>query len=178
MEGPKPHIESRLCMLLSLVPLACVIVIDEEEKAMSSSGGNSRGDIISTSNGDEKDKSRQGTRRAALASSLQALGQFEALLYTPQIAVAAANQAAQSIASILANVNASSMLSSENNTMPKSAGSLLTIQVPVSFDIQSEQVLIFLAIYHSYVTKTLCTVVRSWKHETLNCGGLYFKRIT
>ncbi|BBM97921.1 hypothetical protein MPTK1_1g09470 [Marchantia polymorpha subsp. ruderalis] len=121
VEGPKPHIESRLCMLLSLVPLACVIVIDEEEKAMSSSGGNSRGDIISTSNGDEKDKSRQGTRRAALASSLQALGQFEALLYTPQIAVAAANQAAQSIASILANVNASSMLSSENNTMPKSA---------------------------------------------------------
>ncbi|KAL3700476.1 hypothetical protein R1sor_018498 [Riccia sorocarpa] len=122
VEGPKPHIESRLCMLLSLVPLACAIVIDEEEKALSSSGANMRGDIMSATSGsgDDKDKNRAGVRRAALASSLQVLGQFEALLYPPQVAVAAANQAAQSIATILANVNANTGMPNDANSLPKS----------------------------------------------------------
>lgn len=120
MEGPKPHIESRMCMLLSHVPLACVILVEEEEKGVAGNG-NMRGESMSTSsgNGDDKERMSQGVRRAANVLSLQVLGQFEGLLYPPKIAVAAANQAAASIATVIANLNANAGLSSDP---PKPAG--------------------------------------------------------
>jgi hypothetical protein len=61
------------------VPLAISIVINEEEK------GQARPESTS---GDEK----KGSRRAALESCLQVLGQFESLLVPPPVAVVTINQ--------------------------------------------------------------------------------------
>jgi hypothetical protein len=121
VEGHKPHIESRLCMLLSHVPLACVMLVEDEECGASS---NQRGDSMSTSsgNGDDKERNSPGVRRAANVLALQVLGQFQALLYPPKIAVPAANQAAASIATVIANLNANAGLISDPNSMPKPTG--------------------------------------------------------
>ncbi|CAM6087116.1 unnamed protein product [Calypogeia fissa] len=120
VEGPKPHIESRMCMLLSHVPLACLMLVEEEEKGPSGNG-NMRGENMSTSNGSESEKERlsQCVRRAGNILSLQVLGQFEALLYPPKIAIVAANQAAASIASVLGNLNANAGLANDPSAMPK-----------------------------------------------------------
>lgn len=56
-EGPNPHVESRLCMLLSILPIASGIVIEEEEK------GQLHPENIS---GDDKERKVVGGRRAAL----------------------------------------------------------------------------------------------------------------
>jgi hypothetical protein len=61
LEGPITRLGSRLCMLLSISPLAAGIVIEEEEK------GQLHPENIS---GDDKDRKVIGARRAALESSI------------------------------------------------------------------------------------------------------------
>ena len=85
MEGPTTQSQSRLCMLLSISPLAAGIVIEEEE-------GYLHPENIS---GDDKD--RKGARRAALETSIQILGQFESLLVAPTVATIAANLVAAKV---------------------------------------------------------------------------------
>uniref|UniRef100_A0A7I4DT41 Mediator of RNA polymerase II transcription subunit 33A n=1 Tax=Physcomitrium patens TaxID=3218 RepID=A0A7I4DT41_PHYPA len=92
MEGPNTHVESRLCMLLSILPLAAGIVIEEEER------GQPHPENIS---GDDKDRKIPGGRRAALETCLQVLGQFESLLVPPTAAVTAANQVAAKVAAFV-----------------------------------------------------------------------------
>lgn len=92
MEGPNTHVESRLCMLLSILPLAAGIVIEEEER------GQPHPENIS---GDDKDRKIPGGRRAALETCLQVLGQFESLLFPPTAAVTAANQVAAKVAAFV-----------------------------------------------------------------------------
>lgn len=93
-EGPNPHVESRLCMLLSILPIASGIVIEEEEK------GQLHPENIS---GDDKERKVVGGRRAALETCLKVLGQFESLLIPPAVAVTAANQVAAKVAAFLSS---------------------------------------------------------------------------
>ncbi|KAH9309641.1 hypothetical protein KI387_037552, partial [Taxus chinensis] len=95
IEGPIPHLDSRLCVLLSITPLVIVSIIEEEDKILQAAKNNVLGNIAHAR---EHDKERKvmgsGTRRAALVSSLQILGQFDELLKPPATVVSAANQAA------------------------------------------------------------------------------------
>jgi hypothetical protein len=100
-------VESRLCMLLSIVPIAISIVINEEEK------GQARPESTS---GDEK----KGSRRAALESCLQVLGQFESLLVPPPVAVVTINQVVVKAAAYV-NSGGGSM-SSDGGTPGRVAG--------------------------------------------------------
>lgn len=87
IEGPMPHLDTRLCMLLCIIPLVVGDLIEEEE-----------GTPV-----DEKDsgptdcwieKKISGKCRHDLVSSLQVLGDYQSLLTPPQSVGAAANQAA------------------------------------------------------------------------------------
>lgn len=113
IEGPHPHVESRLCMLLAIVPIASAIIIAEEEK------GQSHPECLS---GDEKERKFLGGRRSALESAVQVLGQFESLLVPPSVAVTAANQVAAKVAAFLSSGGAS--MSADVSTAGKSAGML------------------------------------------------------
>lgn len=96
---PRPQGESRLSLLLALVPLAVGIVIEDEDKQQRPDG---------TSGGGEEKERRQGTRRTAFATSLQVLGQMETLLYPPSTAAAAANRAAAAVAAFVSSVTSGS----------------------------------------------------------------------
>ncbi|KAJ7516930.1 hypothetical protein O6H91_21G004800 [Diphasiastrum complanatum] len=88
VEGPKPHVESRLCMLLSIVPLACSIVIEEEEKNQQLS---CREDIpleCNTRFEKNEDRKTSYSRRRAFKCSLQVLAQFNYLLMPPAVEAA------------------------------------------------------------------------------------------
>lgn len=91
-EGPNPHVESRLCMLLSILPIASGIVIEEEEKGQLHHEGD-----------DIEQRKVAGGRRAALETCMQVLGQFESLLVPPAVAVTAANQVATKVAAFLSS---------------------------------------------------------------------------
>lgn len=111
MEGPNPRVESRLCMLLSIVPIASGIVIDEEEK----------GHLFpENTSGDEKERKVPGGRRAALETCLQVLGQFESLLIPPVVAVTAANQVAAKVVAFVSSGGAN--MNADNSSTNKSAG--------------------------------------------------------
>ncbi|KAF7813759.1 mediator of RNA polymerase II transcription subunit 33A [Senna tora] len=87
IEGPMPHLDTRLCMLLCIIPLVVTDLIDEEERTP----------IDETENGPtshRKDKKFPGKCRNDLVSSLQVLGDYQSLLAPPQSVAAAANQAA------------------------------------------------------------------------------------
>ncbi|KAL6865104.1 hypothetical protein ACP4OV_016255 [Aristida adscensionis] len=74
LEGPFPHLDSRMCMLLAIVPLSIATIVNEEV-----------------------DKLEEGTvsiRRGELVSSLQMLSQFFGLLSPPSAIVHLANTAA------------------------------------------------------------------------------------
>eukprot|EP01018_Ginkgo_biloba_P000531 Gb_17496 [translate_table: standard] len=102
LEGPVPHLDARLCMLLSITPLAVVNIIEEEERVLQSAGNN-----LAT-NECEKDKILLARKSAALVSSLQILGQFDGLLVPPPSVVSAANQAAARAASFVSSLNGGS----------------------------------------------------------------------
>ncbi|PON47750.1 hypothetical protein PanWU01x14_242170 [Parasponia andersonii] len=90
LEGPLPHLEARLCILLSVVPLAIAKVLDDESetKVYSSSA------LGSTVSADETNKKAPAPRKHGLISSLQVLGQFSGILCPPASVVNAANIAA------------------------------------------------------------------------------------
>ncbi|XP_057816727.2 mediator of RNA polymerase II transcription subunit 33A isoform X2 [Cryptomeria japonica] len=95
IEGPIPHLDSRLCILLCITPLVIVSIIEEEDRILQAAKNNTLGNVA---NAYEHDKERKvmglGTRHAALVSSLQILGQFDELLKPPESVVLAANKAA------------------------------------------------------------------------------------
>ncbi|KAH7427460.1 hypothetical protein KP509_10G044900 [Ceratopteris richardii] len=88
IEGHRPLYGSRLSIPLAIVPLALGLLIEEEENFLLV------GSEIGNGTGNENDRKQYGKRRAALASSLKVLGQFEDLISIPQKLAAAANLSA------------------------------------------------------------------------------------
>ncbi|OMO77792.1 hypothetical protein CCACVL1_14830 [Corchorus capsularis] len=86
-EGPVPRLDTCLCMLLSITPLAVANIVEEEESELIDEND------CSTTN-QTKEKQPQGRRRKDLISSLQMLSDYEALLIPPQSVRTVANQAA------------------------------------------------------------------------------------
>ncbi|XP_010921944.1 mediator of RNA polymerase II transcription subunit 33A isoform X1 [Elaeis guineensis] len=84
-EGPVPHLDTRLCMLLSITTLSIADIIEEEEVSLIDEAEN---------NNQWSDKAVGGKRRKELVSSLQVLGDYESLLVPPPSVISAANQAA------------------------------------------------------------------------------------
>lgn len=107
MEGPRPHSESRFCMLLCIVPLTSALVIEEEERQSMHSTSISESGCIGAS--DDKERKIFGNCRAAFISSLQILGQFEGLLSAHQLVAAAAHQAAATAVAYVAEYNGGSV---------------------------------------------------------------------
>ncbi|KAG6507964.1 hypothetical protein ZIOFF_033319 [Zingiber officinale] len=100
-EGPVPHLDARLCMLLSLVPLAILSVVkDDHDTPIPVSNSPMR----SSPHGREGNNFT--SRRHGLISSLKTLGQFSALLSPPPSVVNAANNAATKAAIFVSNFKA------------------------------------------------------------------------
>ncbi|XP_057956822.1 mediator of RNA polymerase II transcription subunit 33A [Malania oleifera] len=98
IEGPVPHLDTRLCMLLSITILVVADLIEEEESAL----------INETECGSTncwKEKQVPGKRRIDLVSSLQILGDYQGLLIPPQSIISAANQAAAKAMMFVSGVN-------------------------------------------------------------------------
>ncbi|KAK9291133.1 hypothetical protein L1049_009321 [Liquidambar formosana] len=101
LEGPIPHLEARLCVLLSIVPLAIARVVENEAKLYSSSlQGGIASRYMETRHGHGVD---HASRKHGVVSSLQALGQFSGLLCPPASVVTAANSAAEKAAIFISN---------------------------------------------------------------------------
>ncbi|XP_066391509.1 mediator of RNA polymerase II transcription subunit 33A-like [Miscanthus floridulus] len=109
LEGPIPHLDARLCMLLSLIPLAVAEILQESD--MLGAEGNK---IL--------------PQRQGLISSLQDLIQYSGLLVPPSSVVNAANAAASKAAIFKANyktgVGNSSLMDQTDSSM-KAAGNML-----------------------------------------------------
>lgn len=87
VESPMPHLDSRLCMLLSVTPLVVAGLIEEDESAQVDKKEHS---FVSH----WRKQKVTGKSRNDLVSSLQMLGNFIGLLAPPRSAVSAANRAA------------------------------------------------------------------------------------
>lgn len=85
-EGPIPHLEARLCVLLSIVPLTIAKVIEDDVKM----------DFPAL-----QDSSGPSSKQQGIISSLQILGQFTGLLCPPLSVVGAANNAVAKAAMFL-----------------------------------------------------------------------------
>ncbi|KAE8693768.1 Mediator of RNA polymerase II transcription subunit 33B [Hibiscus syriacus] len=86
-EGPVPRLDTCLCMLLSITPLAVANIVEEEESELIDESDCSSIDQT-------KEKQALGKCCQGLVSSLQMLGDYEALLTPPQPVLSVANQAA------------------------------------------------------------------------------------
>lgn len=96
-EGPIPHLEARLCMLLSIVPLAIVNVLRDDSEHNSSTAP------VLLKSEYKHDTKSNGLMKLGLISSVQVLGHFSGLLCPPALVVDAANQAARKAASFIYN---------------------------------------------------------------------------
>ncbi|XP_042413106.1 mediator of RNA polymerase II transcription subunit 33A-like isoform X3 [Zingiber officinale] len=85
LEGPVPHLDTRLCMLLSITTLSIANIIEEEEATAI--------DVVEPSN-QWKEKTSVGRCRKDLVSSIKILGDYENLLVPPPSVTSAANKAA------------------------------------------------------------------------------------
>lgn len=99
LEGPVPHLDARLCMLLSIVPLAIAAVVKEEDEGSYLS---SNSFVRMSSHGNRQNKI--ASRSHGLISSLQILGQFSVLLSPPPSVANAANNAATKAAIFVSNL--------------------------------------------------------------------------
>lgn len=86
-----PRLDTRLCMLLSITPLAIANIIKEKVSTESAN----LCELIENS----------AARRSDLVSSLQALGNYESLLVPPPLVVSAANQAASKAIMFISGCN-------------------------------------------------------------------------
>ncbi|KAL2484966.1 Mediator of RNA polymerase II transcription subunit 33A [Abeliophyllum distichum] len=95
LEGPIPHLEARLCILLSIVPLAIARVF-EDNSTLNCSSLQEGMVPMHLKPGCERGKSGLGltSRRQGLISSLQVLVQYHTLLCPPASVVDASNNAA------------------------------------------------------------------------------------
>lgn len=82
-----PHLDTRLCMLLCIIPLVVTDLIEEEERTPIDEKDSGPTDCW-------KEKKVLGKCRNDLVSSLQVLGDYQSLLTPPQSVAAAVNQAA------------------------------------------------------------------------------------
>lgn len=104
LEGPIPHLEARLSVLLSIVPLAIVNVLEDDTKFYRPSCRTATvSGFVATAYGHGVDVKDQTARKHGLISSLQVLGQFSGLLCPPASVVSAANSAARKAAGFILN---------------------------------------------------------------------------
>ncbi|GMJ01853.1 REF4-related 1 [Hibiscus trionum] len=89
IEGPIPRLDTRLCMVLSIIILVVANLIDEDEGAPSDEK-----EYGSTITNHRKEMQFPRKLRDDLVSSLQVLGDYQDLLAPPKSVVSAANQAA------------------------------------------------------------------------------------
>ncbi|KAK1681353.1 hypothetical protein QYE76_042201 [Lolium multiflorum] len=115
IEGPVPHLETRLCMLLSIATLAVADIIEEADSCLGETD-------LSTH---WKEKAASGDLRKELMLSLQALGDCESLLVPPPCIISAANQAASKAAMVVSGINiGSSYMESTNECSPNYSGNM------------------------------------------------------
>jgi hypothetical protein len=95
IEGPVPHLDTRLCMLLSITTLAVADIIEEADSLCNETELNSH----------SKEKKSIGNLRNELMLSLQILGDYESLLVPPPCVVPAANQAATKAAVFISGIS-------------------------------------------------------------------------
>ncbi|OUZ99643.1 hypothetical protein BVC80_9061g76 [Macleaya cordata] len=104
LEGPFPHLDPRLCVLLSITPLAIVRVVEDAgEMPLSSLQGGSGSGNTGAAFEQGIDGRGQASRRQGLISSLRILGQFSGLLSPPSSVVISANNAAAKAANFISN---------------------------------------------------------------------------
>ncbi|KAG8085126.1 hypothetical protein GUJ93_ZPchr0010g10160 [Zizania palustris] len=111
-EGPFPHLYSRLCMLLAIVPLSIAPILKEESDKL-------EGGMICA-------------RRGELVSSLHVLGQYFGLLSPPPAVVRSANSAARKALvslSILKDQSENIQNSSKDGSSIKAVGNMLHLIV-------------------------------------------------
>lgn len=131
-EGPIPHLDARLCALLSITPLAILRVVDDREMPSFSAREGNGVSNIQFNHEHGMDGCGQGTKENGLISSLQALGQFSGLLSPPTSVVASANSAAAKAATFISSFkNGNDGFSARGRTVPhaKSVGSMLHLIV-------------------------------------------------
>nr|XP_017219089.1 PREDICTED: mediator of RNA polymerase II transcription subunit 33A isoform X2 [Daucus carota subsp. sativus] len=119
IEGPVPHLVTRLSMLLSIATLVIVNLIKEEEIALTAEA---------EVHNEKHSKERvPGKRRRDLVTCLQKLGDFKTLLTPPESVIPAANQAAAKAMMFIATINAGNAYSdcaSIKDTSIKCSGNL------------------------------------------------------
>ncbi|XP_054780626.1 mediator of RNA polymerase II transcription subunit 33A-like isoform X2 [Prosopis cineraria] len=98
-EGPIPHLEARISVLLSIVPLAIANVLNDEAEHNSSSVQVSRESEFRP----EMERKSVDSRKHGLILSVQILGHFSSLLCPPELVVGAANHAAVKAACFIYN---------------------------------------------------------------------------
>ncbi|XP_057513892.1 mediator of RNA polymerase II transcription subunit 33A-like [Actinidia eriantha] len=102
LEGPVPHLEARLCVLLSITPLAIARVLEDNATFCSFPGCTASRDM-ECGCGHGNDDNDHASRKQGLISSLQVLGHFTSLLCPPASVVNAANIAAAKATSFMFN---------------------------------------------------------------------------
>ena len=102
LEGPVPHLEARLCVLLSITPLAIARVLEDNATFCSFPGCTASRDM-ECGCGHGNDDNDHALRKQGLISSLQVLGHFTSLLCPPTSVVNAANIAAAKATSFMFN---------------------------------------------------------------------------
>ncbi|PWZ38467.1 Mediator of RNA polymerase II transcription subunit 33B [Zea mays] len=95
IEGPVPHLDTRLCMLLSITTLAIADIIMEADSLCNETELNSH----------VNEKKAIGNLRNELMLSLQILGDYESLLVPPSCVIPAANQAATKAAMFISGIS-------------------------------------------------------------------------
>ncbi|KAE8734115.1 Mediator of RNA polymerase II transcription subunit 33B [Hibiscus syriacus] len=103
IEGPLPRLDTRLCMLLSIIILVVADLIEEDEGAPSDEK-----EYGSTTTNHWKEMKFSRKRRDDLVSSLQVLGDYQGLLAPPKSVVSAANQAAARAMLFVSGINVGS----------------------------------------------------------------------
>lgn len=96
-EGPVPHLEARLCVLLSIVPLAIANVLEDEAKLCQAAATG----YIESGYGHKMNGKAHASRKNGLISSVQVLGHFSSLLCPPASVIDAANSAARKATSFI-----------------------------------------------------------------------------
>ncbi|XP_061375480.1 mediator of RNA polymerase II transcription subunit 33A-like [Gastrolobium bilobum] len=120
-EGPIPHLEGRLCMLLSIVPLAIANVLRDDAEHNPSSVQ------VSKESEFRHEMKSDNSRKLGLISSVQVLGHFSGLLCPPELVVDAANQEARKAVSFIYNSmieKGESVTGTHANTNTKAGGNL------------------------------------------------------
>uniref|UniRef100_A0A0D9X2Z8 Mediator of RNA polymerase II transcription subunit 33A n=1 Tax=Leersia perrieri TaxID=77586 RepID=A0A0D9X2Z8_9ORYZ len=114
LEGPIPHLDSRLCMLLALIPLSIGAILKEETDVSGTEGNK----IL--------------PKRLGLISSLQDLVLYSGLLVPPSSVVNAANAAASKAAIYKANYKpggGNPGMMGQNDSSTKAVGNMLHLIV-------------------------------------------------